>query len=165
MTLVGVPVIAVIAVAALVSGLLMGHVINFGQLTANQLAPQGTTTAALGAYPGQRPRGVFQVLNRVVASGGTIVALGSQASDGLVRQQFFVSADGGRTWRLAPLHVARGPQRSRARSATRRRCWPAARAGGWRSARRPSGPARTGPRGRSRRLTGYPPSCPATRFG
>ena len=108
MTLVGGSVIAVIAVAALVSGLLMGHVINFGQLTANQLAPQGTTTAALGAYPGQRPRGVFQVLNRVVASGGTVVALGSQASDGLVRQQFFVSADGGRTWRLAPLHVAPG---------------------------------------------------------
>ena len=110
MTLVGVPAVVVVAVAALVSGLLMGHVINLGQLTANQLAPQGTTTAALGTYPGQQPRGVFQALNRVVASGGTIVALGSQASDGLVRQQFFVSSDGGKTWRLAPLHAAHGAQ-------------------------------------------------------
>ncbi len=110
MTLLGVPAVVVVAVAALVSGLLMGHVINFGQLTANQLAPQGTTTAALGTYPGQQPRGVFQTLNRVVASGGTIVAMGSQASDGLVRQQFFVSSDGGKTWRLAPLHAPGGGQ-------------------------------------------------------
>ena len=108
MTLVGVPTVVVVAVAALMSGLLMGHVINLGQLTANQLAPQGTTTAALATYPGQQPRGVFQTLNRVVASGGTIVALGSQVSDGLVRQQFFVSSDGGKTWRLARLNVADG---------------------------------------------------------
>jgi Protein kinase domain len=111
-TLVAAPAIAVIAVAALVSGLLMGHVINFGQLTANQLAPQGTTTAALQAYPGQQPRGVFQVLNRVVASGGTIVALGSQTSDGLVRQQFFVSSDAGKAWHLAPLHATAGALRA-----------------------------------------------------
>ena len=110
MTLLGVPAVVVVAVAALVSGLLMGHVINLGQLTANQLAPQGTTTAALRTYPGQQPRGVFQALNRVVASGGTIVAMGSQASDGLVRQQFFVSSDGGKTWRLAQLHAAGGGQ-------------------------------------------------------
>jgi hypothetical protein len=110
MALVGVPAVVVVAVAALVSGLLMGHVINLGQLTANQLAPQGATTAALSTYPGQQPRGVFQVLNRVVASGSTMVALGSQTSDGLVRQQFFVSSDAGKTWRLAPLHAASGGQ-------------------------------------------------------
>ncbi len=108
MTLIGVPAVVVVAVAALISGLLMGHVFNLGQLTANQLAPQGTTTADLATYPGQQPRGVFQTLNRVVASGNTIVALGSQASDGLVRQQFFVSSDGGKTWRLAPLRAAGG---------------------------------------------------------
>ena len=108
MTLIGVPAVVVVAVAALISGLLMGHVFNLGQLTANQLAPQGTTTADLATYPGQQPRGVFQTLNRVVASGNTIVALGSQASDGLVRQQFFVSSDGGKTWRLARLHAAGG---------------------------------------------------------
>jgi len=108
MTLIGVPAVVVVAVAALISGLLMGHVFSLGQLTANQLAPQGATTANLATYPGQQPRGVFQTLNRVVASGNTIVALGSQASDGLVRQQFFVSSDGGKTWRLAPLHAAGG---------------------------------------------------------
>ena len=108
MTLIGVPAVVVVAVAALMSGLLMGHVINLGPLTANQLAPERTTTAALATYPGQQPRGVFQTLNRVVASGGTIVALGSQVSDGLVRQQFFVSSDGGKTWRLARLGVADG---------------------------------------------------------
>jgi serine/threonine protein kinase len=107
-TMVGVPAIVAIAVAALVSGLLMSHVINPGQLTANQFASQGNTTAVLGTYPGQQQRGVFQALDRVVASGGTIVALGSQTSDGLVRQQFFVSTDGGKTWRLAPLDVAPG---------------------------------------------------------
>ncbi len=96
------------AVAALVSGLLMGHVITFGQLAANQFAPMGATTVALDTYPGQQGRGVFQAIDRVVASGGTIVALGSQASDGVVRPQFYVSADGGKTWRLAPLHAAAG---------------------------------------------------------
>ncbi len=106
--LIGGPALAVAAVAALVSGLLMGHVITLGQLAANQFAPVGTTTAALDTYPGQQRRGVFQAINRVVASGGTIVALGSQASDGVVRPQFFVSADGGKTWRLAPLRAAAG---------------------------------------------------------
>ena len=76
-----------------------------------------------GTYPGQQPRGVFQALNRVVASGGTIVAMGSQASDGVVRQQFFVSSDGGKTWRLASLHAARrgpGPARPSGDAAGRR---------------------------------------------
>jgi serine/threonine protein kinase len=106
--LVGVPALAVVATVALVSGLLMGHVFSLSQLTANQFAPTGTTTAALGAYPGQQQRGVFQAINRVVASGGTIVTLGSQASDGVVRQQFLVSVDSGKTWRLAPLRAAGG---------------------------------------------------------
>ncbi len=111
MTLVGGSAVVVVAVAALVSGLLMGHVINIGQLTANQLVPSGTTTAALGTYPGQQQRGVFRALSRVVASGGTIVAMGSQTSDGLLRQQFFSSSDGGKTWRPATLQAAAGGQR------------------------------------------------------
>ena len=98
----------VTGLAVLVSGLLMGHVINTGQLAANQFAPAGTTAAALGTYPGQRRRGVFQAINRVVGYGGTIVALGSQASDGAVLPEFSVSSDGGRTWRAAPLHVPGG---------------------------------------------------------
>ena len=106
--LIGGPAAAVVAVAALVSGLLMGHVISLGQLTASQIAAMGTTAASLDTYPGQQPRGVFQAITRVVATGGTIVALGSQASDGQVRPQFFVSSDGGRTWGLAALRAPGG---------------------------------------------------------
>jgi hypothetical protein len=59
--------------------------------------------SALATYPGQQPRGVFQAISRVVASGSTIVTTGAQVSDGLVRQQFFTSTDGGATWHLAPM--------------------------------------------------------------
>ena len=59
-------------------------------------------------YPGQQQRGVFQTVNRIVASGDTIVTMGSQTSDGVVRQQFFVSGNGGASWRLAPVHAAGG---------------------------------------------------------
>ena len=165
MTLVGGPVLAVVAVAALMSGLLMGHVINFGQLTANQLAPQGTTTADLGnlsqpaaarRLPDPQPRRRLGRHDRGHGLAGqrrpgppAVLRLDRRRQD------------------LAPRLPARGRRgkRFRSRSATRRRSWPAARAGGWRSARRPSGPARTGRRGRSRRPTAYPPSCPATQSG
>src|SRR6202042_1745492 len=53
-------------------------------------------------------RGVFQTINRIVASGNTIVTMGSQTSDGVVRQQFFVSANGGASWHLAPVYAAGG---------------------------------------------------------
>ena len=160
-TLIGGSAALVTGIAVLVSGLLMGHVINTGQLAANQFAPAGTTAAALGTYPGQQQRGVFQAINRVVGYGGTIVALGSQASDGAVRPEFSVSSDGGRTWRAAR---STSPA-ARSRSGTRRRCWRAAPADGWRPARMPSGPARTGRPGRSRRPMASPLSGPATRCG
>jgi hypothetical protein len=57
-------------------------------------------------YPGQQQRGVFAAIGRIVASRNTIVAIGSQATGSVIRQQFFVSTDGGTTWRLAPV---RGP--------------------------------------------------------
>jgi hypothetical protein len=71
---------------------------------------QPAAANALPTYPGQLTRGVFQTIDRIVASGNTIVTTGSQASDGVVRQQFFVSADAGRTWRLAPLQLPGGGQ-------------------------------------------------------
>jgi len=49
-------------------------------------------------------------VNRIVASGNTIVTMGSQTSDGMVRQQFFVSANGGASWRLAPVRAQGGGQ-------------------------------------------------------
>jgi hypothetical protein len=105
---VGASAVAVVAVAALVLAMVTGHLPSLGQLTAKQQPNQDLATAALGTYPGQQPRGVFQAVSRIVASGSTVVAMGSQASDDVLRQQFFVSADGGVTWRLAPLHASGG---------------------------------------------------------
>ena len=111
-----VPVIVLVAVAALALALLTGHGPRFGQLAASQpraqgpALPQALTAAAFGGYPGQQQRGVFQTINRIVASGNTIVTMGSQTSDGLIRQQFFVSTNGGATWRLAPVQAPGGGQ-------------------------------------------------------
>jgi hypothetical protein len=109
-----VPVLALVAVAVLALALLTGHGPKIGPLAASQPdhpAPYpGTAALTIGMYPGQQQRGVFQTVNRIVASGRTIVAMGSQTSDGVVRQQFFVSANGGATWRLAPVQAAAGGQ-------------------------------------------------------
>ena len=59
-------------------------------------------------YPGQQQRGVFQVISRIVAAGGTMVTTGWQSSDGVVRQQFLVSANGGASWHLAPVRAPGG---------------------------------------------------------
>ena len=111
------PVLVLVAVAVLALALLTGHGPKFGQLTANQpvgqRGAQGTTAQSaltIGMYPGQQQRGVFQSIGRIVASGTTVVAMGSQVSDGVVRQQFFVSANGGASWRLAPVRAPGGGQ-------------------------------------------------------
>ena len=104
---VGGPVLAVIA-AAVVLALTTGHFPGLSHLAANQQQNMAITPAALGTYPGQQQRGVSQTVDRVVASGKTIVAMGSQISDGVVRQQFFVSTDGGATWRLASVRAPGG---------------------------------------------------------
>ena len=104
---VGGPVLAVVA-AALVLALATGYFPKFGHLTANQQQNMTVATAALGTYPDHEQRGVSQTVDRVVASGNTIVTMGSQTSDGVVRQQFFASTDGGATWRLAAAHAAGG---------------------------------------------------------
>jgi hypothetical protein len=103
---VGGPVLAVVA-AALVLVLATGHFPKFGPLTANQ-QQNAAVAAAFGTYPDHEQRGVSQTIDRVVASGNTIVTMGSQTSDGLVRQQFFASTDGGATWRLASVHAPGG---------------------------------------------------------
>jgi serine/threonine protein kinase len=102
--LIAAPAVAAAAAVAMVVSLLTGHGLYFGPLEASQLADQGTVTTVLPAYPRQQQRGVFQAANRIVASGGTMVTIGSQTTDGVVRQQFFVSTDGGANWRLAPVH-------------------------------------------------------------
>jgi hypothetical protein len=104
---VGGPVLAVVA-AALVLLLATGHFPGFGHLTANQQQNMAVAAVALGTYPDHEQRGVSQTVDRVVASGDTIVTMGSQTSDGVVRQQFFASTDGGATWRLASAHAPGG---------------------------------------------------------
>jgi hypothetical protein len=110
---IAVPAIVLVALAVLALALLMCHGPKFGQLAGNANAGSAQPprpTAALATYPGQQQRGVFQTVNRIVAYGRTMVATGSQASDGVIRQQFFVSADGGASWRLAPVRGAGGGQ-------------------------------------------------------
>jgi hypothetical protein len=113
----GVPVIVLTMVGALAVALLTGQGPRLGQLTAHQggqpePVQQGQTAAltpaAFPVYPGQQQRGVFESLNRVIASGDTIVATGQQTGAGIARQQFFVSTNGGASWRLAPETVAGG---------------------------------------------------------
>ena len=98
--------------AAVVFATLPGHAPKEGPSaneggpgTANPVAPN-----TLPTYPGQLTRGVFQTIERIVASGSTMVTTGAQKTDGAVRQQFFVSTDAGRTWRLAPVQLPGGGQ-------------------------------------------------------
>jgi hypothetical protein len=107
-----IPVIVVVAVAVLAIALLTGHGPKFGPLASNQhrtpntVAPQLPLAAvSFDTYPGQQQRGVFQQINRVVAAGNTMVTIGSQTSDGVVRQQFLVSTNAGASWLLAPAHA------------------------------------------------------------
>jgi hypothetical protein len=56
-----------------------------------------TTSPSLAA------RGIFQSLTAVNSYGATVVAAGEETGTRIARTQFFVSADSGRTWRLAPV--------------------------------------------------------------
>ncbi|MGO8888394.1 MAG: hypothetical protein ACLQB1_01585, partial [Streptosporangiaceae bacterium] len=110
-----VPAIVLVAVAVLALALLTGHGPKFGPLTANQHRTQNAAAPQLplaavtfDTYPGQQQRGVFQTINRVVATGNTIVTMGSQTSDGVVRQQFLVSTNAGASWQLAPVRAPGG---------------------------------------------------------
>jgi hypothetical protein len=120
-----VPVIVVVAVAALALALLTGHGLKFGPLTSDQNKTPKTAaprlplgTVAFDTYPGQQQRGVFQVINRIVAVGSTMVTTGSQTSDGVARQQFLVSANAGASWHLAPVQAPGGGQAALGHPAT-----------------------------------------------
>ena len=166
---IAVPAIVLVAVAVLALALLTGHGPTFGPLTANQhrtpnvVAPRLSLGAVtFDTYPGQQQRGVFQTINRVVAAGNTIVTMGSQTSDGVVRQQFLVSTNAGASWQLAPIRAPGGGQAAPGHQAA---LLAGGRAAGWRSARKPSGPARAAWPGPSPPPTGSARSCPATPFG
>jgi hypothetical protein len=91
--------------AAVIIAVLHGHTTTVGPA-----ANEGAVTNALPIYPGQLTRGVFQKIPRIAAYGNTMVTTGWQETDGAVRQQFFVSADVGRTWQLAPVTLPGGGQ-------------------------------------------------------
>ena len=119
------PVIVLVAVAVLALALLTGHGLKFGPLTSDQHKTPNTAAPRLplgavtfDSYPGQQQRGVFQVINRIVAVGNTIVTTGSQTSDGVVRQQFLVSANAGASWHLAPVQAPGGGQAALGHPAT-----------------------------------------------
>jgi hypothetical protein len=103
---IAVPAAALAAVTALAGVLLAGH--GTTRLPANRGASSSRPLAAgpFGTYPGQQDRGVFQTISRIAAWGRTIVTTGAQVSDGIVRPQFFVSADGGASWQLAQVRGA-----------------------------------------------------------
>ena len=96
----------------LVPALLPGRSPQAARPAASQGGSSSRPLAAslFGSYPGQQDRGVFQTINRVVASGNTIVTTGSQTSGSIVRQQFFVSANGGTSWHVAPVSSPDGSQ-------------------------------------------------------
>jgi hypothetical protein len=107
---------AVTAAAVVVAATTVGVIViskSSGRAPASRAAADQqavSATASLPVYPGQQQRGVFQDIARIVAWGDTLVTTGSQTSDGITRQQFFVSVNGGKTWRLAPVRSASGGQ-------------------------------------------------------
>jgi hypothetical protein len=53
-------------------------------------------------------RGISQTLGRVASDGDEVVAVGAQAGARIARAQFFVSADGGRSWTMGAVRSASG---------------------------------------------------------
>jgi len=115
-TRVAVPAVALAVAAALTGTLLAGY----GTARPQRASVSGPLAASpFGIYPGQQGRGVFQTVSRIVASGRTILTTGTQVSDGVVRQQFFASADGGITWKLSAVRAPDGGQPPLGYTATR----------------------------------------------
>jgi len=109
--------VAALAAAAAATAIVIAMVPGSGPKTdstaaiepgSGPLAPVAANT--LPSYPGQQSRAVFQTISRIVATGNTMVTTGMQVTGGVARQQFFVSPDAGRTWRLAPVQLPGGGQ-------------------------------------------------------
>jgi hypothetical protein len=72
--------------------------------------PAALAGADFTSPPALATRAVFQSLSAVASHGSTVVAAGSETGTDMARTQFFVSTDGGRTWRLAPVFTANGSE-------------------------------------------------------
>jgi len=99
--------VAVAALAAVAAG--SGYAaLNTGGLAARHYPAASLAGAVLGGEGILPGRGVAQTMSRVASYGGTVVAVGSQAGGDVPRAQFFVSGNGGQTWRLAALTAPGG---------------------------------------------------------
>jgi len=103
----------VTAAVVIVAGVAAVLVLRGGKAVPGTSVTSGYPPAALAGAdfttdPAARGRGIFQSVSRIVESDGTIVAVGSQAGARIARAQFFVSVDGGHSWRLAPVQAAGG---------------------------------------------------------
>ena len=105
---IGVAALAVAAAAILAIVLLTGKPGSVAGNHAGQSNQNAPSASALPTYQGQQQRGVFQTIDRIAAWGKTIVTTGSLTSNGVARQQFFVSSDGGASWHLAPVQLPGG---------------------------------------------------------
>jgi serine/threonine protein kinase len=106
---------ATAGVAVLAAAAVLGHFALSGHgpgkhLSGNQGNPSMANTTTVPSYAGQQQRGVFQTISRIVSSGDTMVTTGWQTSDGVSRQQFFASSNGGVSWHLAPVRLPGGGQ-------------------------------------------------------
>ncbi len=119
---VAVPALVLTMVAVLALALLAGRSPKAARLANSSQGGSSSRPLAagpFGIYPGRQDRGVFQTISRIVGFGSTIVTTGGQTSDGITRQQFFVSANGGASWHLAPVHAPGGSQPPPGYQATR----------------------------------------------
>ncbi len=110
---IGAAALAVAVAAILAVVLVTGSSPKSGSLAGNTSGQSNRNLPAantLPTYQGQQQRGVFQTIDRVAAWGDTIATTGSLTSDGVARQQFFTSSDGGATWHLAPVQLPGGGQ-------------------------------------------------------
>ena len=71
--------------------------------------PPATPASSLfSSTAGDEARGISQSLAHVASSGSQVVAVGSQAGARIGRAQFFVSVNGGQTWRLGTEQASDG---------------------------------------------------------
>ncbi|MGH3158285.1 MAG: hypothetical protein ACRDNF_17170, partial [Streptosporangiaceae bacterium] len=99
-------------VIVVVAALAAGGIELFGRTTHPAVAgpayPPATLTTGFATNAAQSGRNIFQAVNAVAESGGTVVAAGSQSGQWLPRTQFLVSTNAGRTWRLATVQAPSG---------------------------------------------------------
>ena len=103
--------LSALSLGSLVAAVVVLAVVRVVTYHAPKPAPAGLQSpavvpAAVGppVNPAQQPSGVSEEIDRIAAAGTRIVTTGWQKSGSGVRQQFFVSVDGGATWYLAQTH-------------------------------------------------------------